>query len=57
MRALQLADDDDAAVGTGLARDQLGVDVPIFSRFGQFSLYILSLREQALCTRFQQRMR
>ena len=31
----------------GHARDQLGIDRPIFSGFGQFSLDILSLRKQA----------
>ena len=43
--------------GAGLARDQLGIDFPIFRCLGQFSLYILSLRKQTLCTRFQQRLR
>ena len=53
----QAADDDDASFSAGLARYQLGIDVPIFRCLGQFTLYILSLRKQTLCTRFQKRVR
>ena len=49
---LEPADDHDSALRTGLARDQLGVNIPIFRCSGQFTLYILSLEKQTLCTRF-----
>ena len=51
-RAAQLADDDDPALRIGPARHQLGLDVPTFSGFGQFSLYILSLGKQAVARPF-----
>src|SRR5450759_3696392 len=44
---LKAADDDDAALRAGLAGHLLGLDNPIFSGFGQFSIYILSLVEQS----------
>ena len=52
-RRLQPANDDDASIRAGLARDKLGLDIPIFRGLGQFTLYILSLGKQTLCTRFQ----
>ena len=38
---------DDAALRAGLAGHLRGLNSPIFSGFGQFSIYILSLGEQA----------
>src|SRR6185503_230481 len=54
--ALQRADDHDAALWIGLARDQPGRNVPIFSSLGQFCLYILAFGQQSLSTSLQQRM-
>jgi hypothetical protein len=51
------ADDHDTALRAGLARDQVSVNIPIFRCSGQFTLYILSLGKQTLCTRFQKRLR
>ena len=45
-RGAKPADDHDAAFRAGLAGPARGLDIPIFSGFGQFSLYILSLGEQ-----------
>src|SRR5580700_8231552 len=51
---LRPLDRHDAAARIGQAGHERGLDVPIFSGLGQFSLYILSLGEQGLCTSFQQ---
>src|SRR6266516_4498549 len=51
------ADLDDAASGIGTAGHNYCLDVPIFSRLGQFCLYILSLQEQGFCTLFYHRGR
>ena len=40
----------------GNASTGLGIDSPIFRCPGQFTLYILSLGKQTLCTRFQERL-
>jgi hypothetical protein len=40
---------DDPAVSVGAAGMQLRFDIPIFSGFGQFSLYILALKKQGFC--------
>ena len=49
-------DPNDSPVWIGLARDQLGIDLPRFRGCGQFSLYILSLWKQPDRARFQQRI-
>ena len=54
---LQAAHDDDRAGRTGLAGHKRGLKCPIFSGFGQFSLYILSLGEQPERTPVDQRKR
>jgi hypothetical protein len=41
---------DDPAVSAGAAGMQLRLDIPIFSGFRQFSLYILALEKQGFCT-------
>ena len=46
---------DAAASGIGTAGHNYCLDVPIFSRLGQFCLYILSLQEQGFCTLFYHR--
>ena len=45
--SLKAPNHDDAALGTRLAGHFFGLDAPIFSGFSQFSVYILSLGEQA----------
>ena len=49
-------DQNNSSVRIGLARDQVGIDLPRFRGCGQFSLYILSLWKQPNCARFQQRI-
>src|SRR5712691_3524129 len=46
--AAQASQHDDATLRAGLARNEVGLDRPIFSGLGQFSLYILTLQEQRL---------
>jgi hypothetical protein len=53
----QPSNHDDAAFGTRLTGDQLGVDGPTFSGSGQFTLYILSLGEQSQGTEPEERLR
>src|SRR5712671_977983 len=52
--ALESAHDHNAAGRIGLAWCQFRLDGPIFSGFGQLSLYILTFQEQGLCTCFQE---
>jgi hypothetical protein len=40
---------DDPAVSARPAGMELWFDIPIFSSFGQFSLYILALEKQGFC--------
>src|SRR3974390_1914803 len=40
----------DPACRMSPAGDEIGLDVPIFSGFGQFRLYILALEQQRFCT-------
>src|SRR3954462_15262283 len=47
-------DDDDPAACIRQAGDQPRLDLPIFGRGGQFSLYILPLGKQGLRTLFHQ---
>src|SRR5262249_41553046 len=49
------ANDQNSTLRTGEAGYCVGLDDPIFGCFGQFSLYILTLREQADGAVFQQR--
>src|SRR5262249_22688950 len=49
------ANDQNSSVRTGQAGYRIGFDDPIFGCFGQFSLYILPLWEQAKGAVFQQR--
>src|SRR5690348_3260467 len=44
-RRFQAPNDDNHAIPTRYARLQLGLNSPIFSGLGQFSLYILALEE------------
>ena len=48
---------DDPAVSAGAAGMEMRFDIPIFSGFGQFRLYILALEKQGFCTLFHQRLR
>ena len=54
---LDLVELDDPAVSTGAAGMQLWPDIPIFSGFGQFGLYILTLKEECFRTLPNQRLR
>ena len=47
---------DDPAVSASEAGVKLRFDIPIFSGFGQFSLYILALEKQGFCTLSHQRL-
>jgi len=47
---LDLIELDDPAVSAATAGMQMGLDIPIFSGFGQFDLYILTLEKQGFCT-------
>src|SRR3954447_25817067 len=51
----QCADLDDASPGVGPAGQNGRLDVPTFSRSGQFYPYILALQEQRFCTSFYNR--
>jgi hypothetical protein len=46
---------DDPAMSASAAGMQLWFDIPIFSGFGQFSLYILAFEKQSFCTLPHQR--
>ena len=48
---------DDPAVPAGAAGVKLRLDIPIFSGFGQFSLYILALEKQGFGAPSHQRLR
>src|SRR6202035_2046712 len=48
---------NDPAMSAGAAGVEMRFDIPIFSGFGQFSLYILALKKQRFCTPFHQRLR
>ena len=48
---------DDPAVPARAAGMESWFNIPIFSGFGQFSLYILTLEKQRLSSRFQERFR
>jgi hypothetical protein len=48
---------DDPTVSAGAAGMQMRFDIPIFSGFGQFNLYILALEKQSFCTLPHQRLR
>ena len=48
---------DNPALSTCQAGMKNGLDIPIFSGFGQFYLNILALEEQCLCPLFHQRFR
>ena len=48
---------DDPAVSAGAAGMKLRLNIPIFSGFGQFSLYILALEKQRFCALSHQRFR
>src|SRR5262245_1427198 len=50
----QSADDHDTALAVGSAGGERMLNVPIFRGLGQFSVYILSFREQAEGTRRQE---
>src|SRR6266850_3764735 len=50
--ASERPDDHDPPGRACPARDQVRLNLPLFSGFGQFSLYILALGEQRLCTCF-----
>ena len=54
---LDLVELDDPAVSAGAAGMQMRLDIPIFSGFGQFSLYILAFEKQGFCTPSHQRFR
>jgi hypothetical protein len=47
---------DDPAVSTGAAGVEAWVNFPIFSGFGQFSVYILTLEKQRFRAPFHQRL-
>ena len=47
---LDMVELDDPAMSAGAAGMQIRLDIPIFSGFGQFSLYILALEKQGFCT-------
>ena len=54
---LDLVELDDPAVSARAAGMQMRFDIPIFSGFGQFGLYILALEKQSFCTLSHQRLR
>ena len=54
---LDLIEFDDPAVSAGAAGMQMRFDIPIFSGFGQFSLYILAFEKQGFCALSHQRFR
>ena len=47
--SLDMVELDDPAVSAGAAGMKVRPDIPIFSGFGQFSLYILALEKQSFC--------
>src|SRR5260370_40611752 len=47
---------DDPTASAGAAGMQMRFDIPIFSGFGQFGLYILTLEKQSFCTLPHQRL-
>ena len=55
--ALDMIELDDPALSAGAAGMQMWRYLPIFSGFGQFSLYILALEEKSLCASSHQRFR
>ena len=54
---LDLVELDDPALSAGAAGMEMGLDNPIFSGFGQFSLYILAFEKQSLGAVFHKRFR
>jgi len=48
---------DDPTMSTGEAGVKARLNIPIFSSFGQFSLYILTLEKQSFCAFFHKRFR
>jgi hypothetical protein len=54
---LDVVELDDPAASAGAAGMQMRFDIPIFSGFGQFGLYILTLEKQSFCTLPYQRRR
>jgi hypothetical protein len=54
---LDMVELDDPAVSAGAAGMKMRLDIPIFSGFGQFSLYILAFEEQRLRAAPHQRLR
>src|SRR5262245_28362486 len=52
---LERADFNNTALGIGTAGQDDRLDVPTFSRGGQFGLYISPRQEQGFCTSFYQR--
>ena len=48
---------DDPAVSAGAAGMQLRFNIPIFSSFGQFYIYILAFEKQGFCALLHQRLR
>ena len=54
---LDLIELDDPAMSAGAAGMQMRFDIPIFSGFGQFGLYILAFEKQGFGTPFHQRFR
>ncbi len=52
-----MAELDDPAVSAGAAGMEMGLDIPIFSGCGQFSLYILAFEKQRLRAMPHQRLR
>ena len=47
---------DDPALSARQAGMETWLDIPIFSSFRQFRLYILALEKQGFCTPFYQRL-
>jgi len=47
---LDMIEFDDPAMSAGAAGVETRFDIPIFSGFGQFSLYILAFEKQSFCT-------
>ena len=53
---LDLVEFNDPAPSAGPAGMQMRCYFPVFSGFGQFSLYILALEKQGFCTLSHQRL-